>query len=70
MSGVRRSADRERWEGWASATISGKRVRRHVRGRTRAEVNDEIGKLETEWHASEDLVPGGDRITLSEWLVL
>jgi integrase len=33
-------------------------------------VNDEIRKLETEWHASDDIVPGGDRITLSKWLTL
>lgn len=70
MSGVRRSADREGWEGWASATIGGKRVRRHVRGRTRAEVNDAIRKLEKEWEGSDEIVAGGDRITLAEWMKL
>jgi integrase len=70
MSGVRRAVGREGWEGWASATVGGRRVRQHIRGRTRAEVNEAIRKVEAEWdeNSSGEVLPGGDRVALAEWM--
>lgn len=52
MAGIRRAVGRDGWEGWATATVGGRRVRRHVRGRTRAEVTEAVRTAEEEWRNS------------------
>lgn len=54
------------WEAWVTATVDGKRHRRHVRGRTRAEVNAQVDRVRSEWHGG--VLPDGGAVTLSDWL--
>ena len=58
------------WEGWATGTVNGRRVRMHIRGRTRAEVSDAVRAAESALRAGTGtgLLPGGDRVTVSAWL--
>lgn len=66
-SSIRHGA-RGDWEAFVSmgTTAEGKRVRRHVRGRTQREVRDEISRLEQD--RDFGLVPEGGAITLDDWL--
>lgn len=66
---VCRTADGRRWEGWVSVGIdpvTGKRARRHVRGRTKAEVQQKVDLLTRQGRSpTMHLDP---RTTLSQWL--
>lgn len=46
--------------------MDGKRHRRHVRGRTRAEVIAQVDRVRSEWHGG--VLPDGGAVTLTDWL--
>lgn len=58
------------WHGWVSMgrDETGKPVRRHVRGRTRAAVSERVADLERERASSAGLAAANRRQTLGEWL--
>lgn len=62
--------DDGRWHGYVSMgrTDAGKAVRRHVRGRTRAEVTAKVAALETERARSAHRPSSNQQLTLGQWL--
>lgn len=68
-SSIHKRSDGTGWDGWVSFgtdPASGRRARKHVRGRTRAEVSDKIRELESARDAGK-LMTGPDT-TLSAYL--
>ena len=59
-----------RWHGYVSmgGTDAGKAVRRHVRGRTRAEVSAKVAALEDERARSGHRPSSNQQLTLGQWL--
>jgi integrase len=69
-SSIHRRSDGQGWEGWVSLgdhPVTGKRWRKHVRGKTKTEVADKIGRLE-KTRKGGFVAVDRDTTTLSEWL--
>jgi integrase len=69
-SSIHRRSDGQGWEGWVSLgdhPVTGKRWRKHVRGKTKTELADKIGRLEKTRNGGVVAVDR-DTTTLSEWL--
>lgn len=65
MAAVRRSP-RGDWETWVTFTADGKKRRRHIRRRTRAEVNEEADRVRSELRGGT--MPDGGKATVAEYL--
>jgi integrase len=68
-SSIHRRKNTDGWEGWVSFgndTATGKRVRKHVRGKTKTEVAEKIKCLETARDAGYTAL--GHDVTLLEWI--
>jgi integrase len=68
-SSIHRRADGTGWDGWISYgtdAATGKRRRRHVRGRTKAEVADKLKALEAA--RARGVISTGPDVTLNSYL--
>jgi integrase len=68
-SSIHRRADGTGWDGWISYgtdAATGKRLRRHVRGRTKAEVADKLKALEAA--RARGVISTGPDVTLNSYL--
>lgn len=54
------------WELWLTATADGRKHRRHIRGRTRADVLRASEATRTAWYSG--VLPDGGEVTLGAWL--
>lgn len=57
---------RSGWRVVVTMTIDGVKHRRHIRGRTRAEVQDVAESVRTEMRAG--ILPAGGKVTVSQWI--
>ena len=68
-SSIHRGADGRGWEGWVSLgvhSVTGRRRRKHVRGKTKSEVAAKIDILER--RRESGVLPVGPELTLQQWL--
>lgn len=65
MAAVRRSSAGG-WETWVNLTVDSEKHRRHIRGRTRAEVNEEADRVRSDLRGGT--LPDGGKATVAEYL--
>lgn len=66
MSSAPRRTDGGGWETWVTATVDGRKRRKHIRGRTKKDVIAQAERVRSTWMSGQ--LPEGGDVTLGAWL--